>query len=335
MNGNGHSPYPLDHWASRMQEIPPAISEAIAVAVQAKDQPTHHALESGATIEPLSGAGNHNVLGLHFEGQSYCLKQPTPTNRHQGNPEIVLRREVGGMCMLIDRVADICPRPISWSKDPAWLLMEMLPGSHLGNVALTQPQLIELAIAYKSLYRITPKTLDEPFWDIDWDIHFMVEWMRDHLPQLVEAGQKYEAAAEAASLMGDWLDSQDPACFLETSDCVVFARGDQNMANMMWDGQRMRIVDFEYCGWNDMPRDLSLVTEHIRSYETPIEDWNIFVEQFDLTPAQRRRLQAGRRRQALSWLAKECLKPASLQGAPESNRVETLLGRARELCENK
>ena len=140
MNENEYSPYPLEHWASRMQEIPPAISEAIAVANQTKDQPTHPALESGATIKPLSGAGNHRVLGLHFEGKSYCLKQPTPSKRHQGNPEQVLRREVGGMCMLNDQVPNICP-----------------------------------------------------------------------------------------------------------------------------------LVDFEYCGWNDMPLDLSMVTEHIRSYETPIE----------------------------------------------------------------
>jgi hypothetical protein len=107
--------------------------------------------------------------------------------------------------------------------------------------------------------------------------------------------------------------------------------GDENMANAMWDGERIRFADFEYCGWNDIPRDLSLVTEHVRSYATSIEGWNIFIEQFDLTPTKRRRLQAGRRREALSWLATECLKLGSLHGLPEGNRIEILLDRAREL----
>ena len=317
-----------------MQEVPPAILEAIALAVKTEDQPAHQVLKSGVSIHPLSGAGNHNVLGLHLEGHSYCLKQPKVTNRHEGNPELVLRREVGGMCMLIDRVPGLCPQPLSWNSVPAWLLMELLPGSHLGNVALTESQLVELGAAYKALYQITPTTLGERLWVIDWDIRFHVEWMRDHLPMLVNAGCEDEAAAEASSLMGDWLDSDDPAWFLETSDWIVFARGDQNMANAMWDGERIRFVDFEYCGWNDLPRDLSLVTDHVQSYATPIEGWNIFLEQFDLTPTQHRRLQAGRRRQALSWLAKECLKPGSLRGLPEGNRVEILLDRARILCKS-
>jgi len=103
---------------------------------------------------------------------------------------------------------------------------------------------------------------------------------------LVEVGQEDEAAAEASFLMGEWLNSEDPACFLEASDCVVFSRGDQNMANALWDEERIRFVDFEYCGWNDLPRDLSLVTDHVQSYATPIEAWNRFLEHFDLSPAQ-------------------------------------------------
>lgn len=287
---DGHAPYPLAHWTSRMQELPAAICEAIVLAVKTEDQPVHQVLESGVTIQPLSGAGNHNVLSLHIEGHSYCLKQPKSSNHHEENWELVLRREVGGMCTLIDQVPDLCPCPLSWNTFPSWLLMELLPGSHLGNVALTASQLVELGVAYKALYQITPTTLGERLWAIDWDIRFLVEWMWDHLPMLANAGHEDEAAAEAASLMGDWLDSDDPAYFLEASDCVVFTRGDQNMANAMWDGKRIRFVDFEYCGWNDLPRDLSLVTDHVQSYATSIEDWNTFLAQFDLTSAQCRRL---------------------------------------------
>ena len=141
-----------------------------------------------------------------------------------------------------------------------------------------------------------------------------------------------DACALAASLIGDWLASADPARFLEASDRLVFSRGDQNLANALWDGERIRFVDFEYCGWNDLARDLSLMTEHIQSYGTPIEDWDWYIDQFDLTPSQRRRALAGRRRQALSWLANECLKPGCLHSFPAMDRIERLLERARQLC---
>lgn len=96
-----------------MQELPAAICEAIVLTGKTEDQPVHQVLKSGVTIHPLSGAGNHNVLSLHIEGHSYCLKQPKSSNHHEGNWELVLRREVGGMCTLIDQVPDLCPRPLS------------------------------------------------------------------------------------------------------------------------------------------------------------------------------------------------------------------------------
>ena len=325
--------YPLEHWSNRIQAVPQPVTQAVAQVIQLEELSATQELPGGVTALPLDGAGNHSVLGLRFAGESYCLKRPRPNNRHRGDPELVLRREVGGMCSLRDRVPDRCPLPVSWNSSPAWLLAELLPGTHLGQAELTESQLAELAHAYKALYQITPESIDEPLWNIDWPIDFLVGRLQEALTQLIDRGREDAASAEAASLVGDWFTSDGPALFLEASDCVVFARGDQNMANAMWDGERIRFVDFEYCGWNDMARDLSLVTDHIQSYATPIESWNWFVAQFDLTPSQQRRLRAGRRRQALWWLAKECLKPGSLRSYHAENRIETLLSRARTLGE--
>ncbi|MBT6149067.1 MAG: phosphotransferase [Gemmatimonadetes bacterium] len=324
--------YPLDHWSKWIQVVPDQVNQAVAQVARMEELPDKQLLQGGVMALPLAGAGNHSVLRLQFAGENYCLKRPRPANRHHGDPELVLRREVGGMCSLVDRVPDRCPRPLSWSTSPPWLLAQLLPGSHLGNTALTRQQLSELASAYKDLCQITPDTIDEPLWNIDWPIVFLMDWLQKQLPLLTDRGKEDASSAEAASLVSDWLASEGPASFLGASDQLVFSRGDQNMANVMWDGDRIRFVDFEYCGWNDLPRDLSLVTDHIQSYATPIEDWNVFVEQFDLTSSQRRRLQAGRQRGALSWLTKECLKPGSLRGISEENRIERLLDRARKLC---
>ena len=147
MNKNECDLYPLNHWDSKKQEVSPAISAAIIAAVENEYQSADIALDLGVTVKPLSGAGNHSVFGLYYGDQRYCLKRPTPASRHKDDPETVLRREVGGMCMLNEQAPDLCPRPIAWDTEPAWLLMEMLPGHHLGNVALSKTQLLELAVA--------------------------------------------------------------------------------------------------------------------------------------------------------------------------------------------
>ena len=325
--GQTGTPYPLSHWASREQVIPDDLREAIHTALNQSAQ-----VASGS-VSLLSDAGNHSVYRVDFSGRSYCLKQPRPSSRHGGDPEVVLRREVGGLCVLSDRVPGFGPNPYSWSTDPPWVLMELLPGDHLGNVSLNDRQVAELAASYHELCSIRPALIAEPLWVVDWNCAFLVQWLHDRLPLMEDAAKQDDSIAEAVSLVRRWLASSDPEAFLGDSDLVFFSRGDSNLANALWDDGRLRFVDFEYCGWSDLPRDISLVTDHVQSYATPIESWNEFVAHFDLSRNQHRRLLAGRRRQALSWLAKECLSPGSLRGLPDGERFQIVLERARRLME--
>ena len=333
--GDKSEAYPLEHWLSRIQPLPPTVTEAVKQALQIEDPIQEQDLGGSAKLVTLTGAGNHSVFGLHVDESAYCLKRLRRTKRPLADIERVLRREVGGMCTLANLASGRAPLPLAWNLSEAWLLCDLLPGIALGNASLTQLQLQELALATQDVCAITPEYTNEPLWDIDWNIVFLLEWLRGSHAELVEKAGDSDACAEAAAITGDWLASSDPNHFLEASDSIVFTRGDQNLANALWDGKRIRFVDLEYCGWNDLPRDLSLVTEHIQSYETPIEAWDWYIDQFDLTPNQHRRTLAGRRRQALSWLAKECLKSGSLRSFPEEKRIERLLSRAKQLCRRK
>lgn len=319
-------PYPLDHWLSVAGPMDTRTQEGLRAALEANLSSDVVELEPGVRAWALSGAGTHSAFAVEVDGRQYCLKQ------FRTGGEQALRREVGGMCFLASQGVRRAPVPYSWSSSPAYAFTDLVPGQHLGNKALTSPQLGGIVEGTKELYRIQPCDCGEALWEIDWHIEAEVWALEDRYGQLVARTHTGDLEREAIALIGGWLESPDPARFLAHSDRVVFSRGDQNLANSLWDGRQIRFVDLEDCGWNDIARDLSLVTDHIQSYATPIADWEWYIDQFGLTREQRARTLAARRRLALSWLSIECLNPGALYSVPAQELLERLLERADALC---
>ncbi|GAA0966674.1 hypothetical protein [Actinocorallia libanotica] len=87
------------------------------------------------------------------------------------------------------------------------------------------------------------------------------------------------------------------------SDFVpVFGPGDGDIADYLWDGHRVRVVDFEESGRSDRAFELAEITEHAASWVEHPLDVGLFLEQFDLTAAEAARMQDCRRLLALVWL---------------------------------
>lgn len=83
---------------------------------------------------------------------------------------------------------------------------------------------------------------------------------------------------------------------------AVFGAGDGNLANFLWDGSRVRIVDFEDSGRSDRAFELAEITEHVGSWADGPLDVPAFLRRFALTPAESARLRDCRRLLALVWL---------------------------------
>lgn len=82
----------------------------------------------------------------------------------------------------------------------------------------------------------------------------------------------------------------------------VFGPGDGNLANYLWDGSQVRVVDFEDSGRSDRAFELAEITEHVSSWvERPL-DVPAFLNEFDLSPTESARLRECRRLLALVWL---------------------------------
>lgn len=92
------------------------------------------------------------------------------------------------------------------------------------------------------------------------------------------AGEAFDAAV--GLLAGLPLSEVGPA---------VVGHGDPNLANYLWDGVRVRVVDFEDAGRSDVAYELATLVEHLSARGLDAE---AFCDRFEVDPV---RLRAARR----------------------------------------
>ncbi|MBT4499328.1 MAG: aminoglycoside phosphotransferase family protein [Gemmatimonadetes bacterium] len=281
-------------------------------------------------FQPLENErGNNSLFRLRQNGSDWCLKLFRQDGRSR------CEREWGGLCLFAERQLPFSPRPAYCERDskPATLLMEFVPGIPLGEADLTQAQLEAVIETIRTIHSITPRSSEDALWTIDWDVRPILVHMADEVERL---GQLHRegSIADACHVAGNWLSGSEPELLLQQTS-TVFSRGDPNLANLLWADGRLRVVDLEYCGWLDRAIDLAHIVEHIRSRGTPHEKWQWFVDQFDLTAAERCRFSAAQRRMALYWLLRACAQPDTIHGLDTDNPVELLLQRTSLVCQEK
>jgi aminoglycoside phosphotransferase (APT) family kinase protein len=113
---------------------------------------------------------------------------------------------------------------------------------------------------------------------------------------------------------------------------AVLGQGDGNLANFLWDGGQVRIVDFEDSGLSDRAFELAVLVEHLSAWPDARLDPGSFLARFSLSGPQRARLTEYRRLSALFWLLMLLPGgPASTRNPPgtlglQASRLLTLLG---------
>lgn len=180
---------------------------------------------------------------------------------------------------------DLVPEPLAadLDADPPSVTMSVLPGGPLnGVVAAAQQE--SLAEGLRRLWSVPttdlPARRHHPA-----ELHaLMTTLMADlHLP-----GRAGEAARAARSFLA--------GLRLGPAASTVLGHTDPNLANYLWDGRRIRIVDFEDAGRSDPEFELADLVEHLGARRT---DWARFLALFDLDPG---RLSDARLLFAVFWL---------------------------------
>jgi Phosphotransferase enzyme family len=225
-------------------------------------------------------------------------------------------REWRALRLLAEHAPGLAPEPLHADLDSAESVIEMslLPGAPLGGAPLAQQEESALVRALGQLWQSVP---------VDRIVAVAGE-QGNNEAQLVQEvrhlvgqgpGLGDDPLVQAAYGAGaDWLTwavsvTGDPA-----GRQPVFGQGDANLANFLWDGERVRIVDFEDSGLSDRAFELAVLIEHISAWLGAGLNAQQFIQAFDLTPAERARLADCRRLAGLHWLLQ--LRP----GAPASER---------------
>jgi hypothetical protein len=231
-------------------------------------------------------------------------------------------REWRALTLLAEHAPGLAPEPIraDMDADPPIIEMSLLPGEPLGARPLTPDQESALVRAMGQLWqsvpvgRVTqvPGELGNEAQLVSAVTALAVQDRESGDDPVVHratsAGLNWLtwAVGESGGLAGQDSDADpDPDGRRGTGWprlVRVFGQGDGNLANFLWDGERVRIVDFEDSGVADRAFELSIFIEHRSVWSESRLDGDEFIRAFELTAAERARLADCRRLAALYWL---------------------------------
>lgn len=183
---------------------------------------------------------------------------------------------------------DLVPTPLHLEVDPPCVTMSLLPGNPLSG-SLTASELDGMEVALRELWSVPADGLAPA----------SLEGSGRIIARLTESVMSWQGGgivAEAHALALEWLAGPEPEQFSGPYAEPVVGHGDPNLSNYLWDGSRVRIVDFEDAGRSDLAVELANLVEHLSARDT---DWAEFVTRFPVDPA---RLAAARCVWATFWL---------------------------------
>jgi Ser/Thr protein kinase RdoA (MazF antagonist) len=233
------------------------------------------------------------------------------------------QREWQALVMLASYAPDLAPTPLGCDLDsvPPRVRMSRVPGQPLAEQEVTTAHLDAVAAAMNQLHEAVPPDILAMVRPQPWLAAGALNRMKSLLAALerpVDADPVVRAAFDAAI---DWLDHvAEPR-----HDALnpVFGQGDGNLANYLWDGRRVRLVDFEDSGRSDRAFELAAFAEHLSVWHDAKVETEALLGRFALTSAEAARLRFFRRGFGFFWLLK-------LLGARD-DRLSVLLSQAYRL----
>lgn len=211
------------------------------------------------------------------------------------------RREWSALQHLAAYAPDLAPRPLSTGtvQGRPFVVMTRLPGCPMTD-ALADAQQAAYAAALRRLFAVPvpeglPVRANDP-------LAFQPR-VQSRLQQTSDLGLCADPAVVGSAIIAarTWLQSNPPR-----EDWIVdpvFALGDGNLDNAMWDGRTVRLVDWEEFGVSDLAYELAGVVEHASACLERRLHTSSFLASFGLDPEQHQRVARHRRMFASFWLA--------------------------------
>jgi hypothetical protein len=212
-------------------------------------------------------------------------------------------REWRALELLARYAPGLAPRPIraDLNGDQPLIVMSRVPGEPLGTGLVGEGEQGAIALALDRLHHAIPPSALAA---ID---------LAPGSPQLLPERIRGMARAGNAELLNplprqahraalEWIDRGWVQDHTLSGEQLVFAQGDPNLANHLWDGHDVRLVDFEASGRGEQATELADFVEHPTVWAHAGIDAAAFLDHFDLNPGQRRRIAQLRRLFAAFWI---------------------------------
>ncbi|MFI0787640.1 phosphotransferase family protein [Streptomyces lydicus] len=215
-------------------------------------------------------------------------------------------REWRGLTLLHRYAPGTAPAPLTAALDaePPEVTMSRIDGTPLRGTVVSRPALRALARTLSAVHRAVPGQVVAATPTGAWHARRVDTHVRDRLArrpvgswepvvrEALAAGKRWLACARLEAVSG--ADAVHP----------VFGLTDGNIANYLYDGDRVRLVDLEDAGRSDRAFELAEIGSHLSTWVDSTFDVDFFLGRFPLTEAESARIGYLRRLNALLWLGK-------------------------------
>jgi hypothetical protein len=242
------------------------------------------------------------------------------------------RREWRALALLAEHAPGLAPTPVraDLDADPPSVTMARLDGTPLAG-RLTGAQVDGLAEAVAAVQTAIPEPVLRGLPSRLLHPLVALRRLRGQCARRPPPGED-PVVARAFDEVTGWVARPRLDEVFAAELTPVFGLGDGNLANYLWDGDRVRVVDFEYSGRSDRAYELAEVVEHISVWVDDGLDASALLSRFELTSAETARLRECRRLLALFWflsvLSEDPRHPRNPPGtaARQAGRLLALLG---------
>lgn len=213
-------------------------------------------------------------------------------------------REWRCLNLIWEHAPGVAPRPLRRETESGHpvVIMERLPGEPLGDKPLTREQTGSLGQTLRRLYRIPLEHINSAgISERPYGPSTLPQALRGWLSKKNDFSrcQNPKQVAVGVETALEWLSRPDA---LPSPRLVGLGISDLNPANIVWDGQTCRLVDFEDGGLTDPAYELADHVEHIAGRLTGVFNPASLSEAVGLSEVERERMRAYQPLWAAFWL---------------------------------
>jgi Phosphotransferase enzyme family len=249
--------------------------------------------------QPLSGGRNNAVYQWESPGGPVCVKIYRVDDRRRAE------REWLSLTFLSGHQAGSAPVPLWADPHPGQpaIAMTLLPGRPFPETGDRREPLRALAAVQRQYAGLPLDGELAALERIDSASHY-IRRINGIWAPVIKNHPRDALTRDLQQILSRWEESGDAAVLAEPAR-RIFSRGDSNLLNWLWDGSGIRVVDYEFAGYSDLPFDCADLTEHISSRQAGIDDqaWAEIIGLAGPGGRDRRRFEAAQRTCALRWLA--------------------------------